>query len=125
MNTYIDIDIEFPEGFDEIMRKWVAQKCYCEMDVSLADLSEITGVDKEDLSLFFKYRMGMDFISWRNFLRIEEAKRLLIENEELSAQIIGECVGFRDRANFYKQFVKIVGCSPNQWRIANSNPFQF
>ena len=49
-------------------------------------------------------------------LRIEEAKRLLLENPEMSINIIAELSGFSDRSNFHRQFTKIVGCSPKQWR---------
>ena len=66
--------------------------------------------------MYFASRMGMDFKTWRTNLRIEEAKRLLIENPELSTHIISEMSGFSDRSNFHRQFVKVVGCSPKQWR---------
>ena len=77
------------------------------------------GTSKEVLHMYFTTRMGMDFKTWRTGLRIEEAKRLLIENRELSTNVIGEIAGFSDRSNFHRQFVKIVGCSPRQWREHN------
>jgi AraC-like DNA-binding protein len=46
----------------------------------------------------------------------EEAKRLLLENREISTNIIGELAGFSDRSNFHRQFVRIAGCTPRQWR---------
>ena len=42
--------------------------------------------------------------------------RMLIENKDFSINIIGELSGFSDRSNFHRQFVKLVGCSPKQWR---------
>ena len=47
---------------------------------------------------------------------IEEAKQLLLKDRHASTNIIAEACGFSDRSNFHRQFVKIVGCSPKQWR---------
>jgi AraC-like DNA-binding protein len=37
----------------------------------------------------------------------------------VSINVVGEMAGFSDRANFYRQFVKFVGCSPREWRETN------
>jgi AraC-like DNA-binding protein len=58
----------------------------------------------------------MDFKTWRTELRIEEAKRLLLKDRNISTNLVGEMAGFSDRSNFHRQFVKIVGCSPRQYR---------
>jgi AraC-like DNA-binding protein len=63
----------------------------------------------------------VDFRTWRTGLRIEEAKRLLLENKEASINIIAEASGFSDKSNFHRQFVKIVGCSPKDWRDSDGN----
>ena len=60
--------------------------------------------------------MGVDFRTWRTQLRIEDAKVLLLEKKNVSINVVGEMAGFSDRANFYRQFVKFVGCSPKEWR---------
>ena len=66
--------------------------------------------------MYFTTRKGMDFKTWRTELRVEEAKRLLLENKELSINVIGEISGFSDRSNFHRQFVRLVGCTPREWR---------
>ena len=71
---------------------------------------------REMLHLYFTTRMGMDFKTWRTELRIEEAKRLLLKDKKISTNLAGEMAGFSDRSNFHRQFVKIVGCSPRQYR---------
>jgi AraC-like DNA-binding protein len=76
---------------------------------------------KEVFHLYFATVKGVDFKTWRTGLRIEEAKRLLLENRDVSTNIIGEVAGFSDRSNFHRQFVKIVGCSPKQWRESGGN----
>lgn len=98
------------------LEKWVKQKGFSEYDKSREEVAKELGTSKEILHMYFTTRKGIDFKTWRTELRVEEAKRLLLENRELSTNIIGEIAGFSDRSNFYRQFVKLVGCSPRQWR---------
>ena len=101
---------------DRALRTWVAQKRYCEYNKSRDDIAKELNTTKESLHHYFVTREGMDFKTWCTELRIEEAKRMLIENMDFSINIVGELAGFSDRSNFHRQFVKLVGCSPKQWR---------
>ena len=102
--------------FDRALKTWVEQKRYCEYDKSREDIARELNTTRESLHHYFVTRKGMDFNTWRTELRIEEAKRMLIENRDFSINIIGELSGFSDRSNFHRQFVKLVGCTPRQWR---------
>jgi AraC-like DNA-binding protein len=103
-------------AFEKALKAWVAQKRYCEYDKSREEIAEELNTTKDALHQYFITKKGMDFMTWRTALRIEEAKRMLIENRNFSINIIGEMCGFSDRSNFHRQFVKLVGCSPRQWR---------
>lgn len=96
--------------------KWVIQKKFTEYDKSRDDVAKELGTTRELLHIYFVTHVGLDFKTWRTELRIEEAKSLLLEKKDISINIIGEMAGFSDRSNFHRQFVKIVGCSPRQWR---------
>ena len=101
---------------ESALDKWVKQKKFCEFDKSRSDVVAELGTTKELLHLYFSTHVGKDFKTWRTELRIEEAKHLLVENKDLSTNVIGEIAGFSDRSNFHRQFVKLVGCTPKQWR---------
>lgn len=101
---------------EESLERWVAQKRFREYDKSRDEIVRELNTTKEMFHLYFATVKCMDFKTWRTGLRIEEAKKLLLENKEVSTNIIGEVAGFSDRSNFHRQFVKIVGCSPKQWR---------
>ena len=107
---------------DRALRAWVNQKRYCEYDKSRDDIARELNTTKESLHHYFVTKKGMDFNAWRTELRIEEAKKMLIENMDFSVNIIGELSGFSDRSNFHRQFVKLVGCSPKQWRESGGKP---
>ena len=96
--------------------KWVKQKKFSEYDKSREEVAQDLNTSKEILHMYFTTRKGMDFKTWRTELRVEEAKRLLLENKELSINVIGEISGFSDRSNFHRQFVRLVGCTPREWR---------
>lgn len=102
--------------------QWVKQKKYCEYDKSREEVAKELRTTKEHLHIYFSTIKGVDFKTWRTELRVEEAKKLLLENKEVSTNIIGEAAGFSDRSNFHRQFVKIVGCSPKQWRESDGKP---
>ena len=101
---------------EKSLEKWVEKKLYTEYDKSRDDVAKELKTTREFLHLYFTTRVGMDFKTWRTSLRVDEAKRLLLEKENVSINIVGEMAGFSDRSNFHRQFVKIVGCSPRQWR---------
>ena len=101
---------------DRTLDKWVKEKRYRQYDKSREETAEELGTTKEMLHIYFSIRMGVDFRTWRTQLRIEDAKKLLLEKKNVSVNVIGEMAGFSDRANFYRQFVKFVGCSPREWR---------
>ena len=101
---------------EHALDKWVKEKRYREYDKTREQIAKELNTSKEMLHLFFVTRMSVDFKTWRTRLRIEEAKLLLLENQEMSINIVAELSGFSDRSNFHRQFTKIGGCSPKQWR---------
>lgn len=101
------------------LQRWVKEKRFREYDKTREQIARELNTTKEMLHLYFTTKVGVDFKTWRTGLRIEEAKRLLLENPEMSTNIIAELSGFSDRSNFHRQFTKIVGCSPKQWRETN------
>ena len=106
---------------EKALEKWVADKRYREYDKTRDDIARELRTSKDLLQLYFSTRMGVDFRTWRTNLRIEEAKTLLLENKDASINIIAEASGFSDKSNFHRQFVKIVGCSPKEWRDSDGH----
>ena len=114
-----DLSVSNETEFKRLERnldKWVKQKKFSEYDKSREEVAQELNTTKEFLHMYFTTRKGMDFKTWRTELRVQEAKRLLLENKELSINVIGEIAGFSDRSNFHRQFVKLVGCTPREWR---------
>ena len=104
------------------LKQWTDQKRFREYDKSREDIARELNTTKEILHHYFTSIRKVDFKTWRTELRIEEAKRLLLKDKNASTNIIAEASGFSDRSNFHRQFVKIVGCSPKQWRDSQGHP---
>ena len=107
---------------ERALQKWVDEKNYRKYDMSREDIASQLKTSKEFLHHYFLNRLGVDFKTWRTQLRIEDAKKMLLEDKKISTNLVGEMCGFSDRSNFHRQFVKIVGCSPREWRESAGNP---
>lgn len=106
------------------VEQWVKDRKYREHDRTRDQIAREMNTTKDMLHLYFVMKVGMDFKTWRTNLRIEDAKKLLLENKEMSINIVAELSGFSDRSNFHRQFTKIVGCSPKQWRESGGTPLE-
>lgn len=107
---------------ERALQKWVDEKNYRKYDKSREEIADELKTSKEFLHHYFLNRLGVDFKTWRTQLRIEDAKKMLLEDRKISTNLVGEMCGFSDRSNFHRQFVKIVGCSPREWRESAGNP---
>ena len=67
-------------------------------------------------SATFKKQTGMNYIDYLTQIRIQAAKSLL-SNPEFTVTQIGYMVGYKDPKQFRKQFAKLVGSSPSEFRM--------
>ncbi|MBN2627082.1 MAG: response regulator [Spirochaetales bacterium] len=84
-------------------------------NISLEDVSDAIGRNPSYLSSLFKKRTGIGFLEYLTQVRMEEAKELLSDKTRSIADTAGE-VGYRDTKHFARQFKKIVGLSPTEYR---------
>ena len=100
---------------DKLVSKWVEGKGYRMPDRTIEDAARRIGTDSATLYRYFQTR-GEDFRTFRSRLRLEDAMVMLLEDRESSATVIGQRVGFNDRANFTHQFKDYTGFTPDAWR---------
>ena len=74
------------------------------------------GISPSQLHQYCLKELGMDFRTWRTSLRIEEAKKMLLEEPGTSISLIGRRVGINDRSNFSRLFKSHTGYLPSDWR---------
>ncbi len=116
-----ELDKKEAERLDWALRRWVENKCYRQCCVSRDEVAKQLDTSRTFLAKYFTQVMKVDFNTWRTSLRVEDAKRVLLDDKDLPIDLVGEMVGFSDRSNFHRQFTKIVGCSPKKWRESAGN----
>jgi AraC-like DNA-binding protein len=104
---------------EERLGQWVAQGRHYENYKSMDDILDELGLTGEELSLYCSKVLKKKFLSWRKELRLEDAKKLLLEHPEAPVCHIGYAVGMNDKSNFRRQFKDYVGYTPLEWRKQN------
>lgn len=92
------------------------KELYKEADVKLLNIAKNIHISTHKLSQLLNDNLGKSFASFINDYRIEEAKRLLKENEKITLEAIGYESGFSSKSNFYATFKKLVGKTPSEFR---------
>ncbi len=86
-------------------------------DISLEQLSASLNVSPFYLSKLFKEEKGANFISYVTALRMEKAKRLLLDDRLIIKEIASK-VGYNDQNYFSKLFKQEFGLTPTEYREA-------
>ena len=92
------------------------EKIYREMELKLDDVAAMLRITPHQLSEFINDCMGMNFTSYINHYRVEEAKRLLVDKPEESTLTIGFQVGFGSKQSFNTIFKQQTGMTPSGYR---------
>ena len=106
---------------EKIMNIVVMQKKYRDKDYSAKRLAEDLGTNTRYISAVVNVRFHMNYTSFVNKYRIEEAMTLLVDKryQDLRMEEISDMVGFANRQSFYASFFKIMGITPRVYRISH------
>jgi len=85
--------------------------------ITAAELARDLGVSQDYLASQFRQRFGMTLQRYLLSRRIEMARNLLLSTD-LPIKAIGWECGISDQQYFNKQFRRICGVSPSQFREA-------
>lgn len=102
--------------WDYLKKQIVTNKYYREPGVTIEDIANKLNIGRTSLSNLINREEMVNFNTWINRLRIEDAKQLLLENPDYTIATISEIVGYTEQANFSRQFKQVSGESPLIWR---------
>lgn len=89
---------------------------YADPGLSLAGVSEEFRLPTSNVSILFKEETGEKFIDYVLKIRLDHARRMLVETDE-PIQSIAEKVGYTHVISFHRAFKKLVGFPPGEYRV--------
>ncbi len=112
-----------PKLMDEMKEKIlniiVMQKKYKDKNYSAKKLAEDLGTNTRYISAVVNVRFHMNYTSFVNKFRIEEAMTILVDKryQDLKMEEVSDMVGFSNRQSFYASFYKIMRMTPREYRL--------
>lgn len=105
------------EVCERATRHMEESRSYLRSDISLALFAKESKIPQRTLSRSINGCMGCNFFEFVNRMRIEEAKRRLLElrTSDFNIDSIYPDCGFRSRSTFYMVFKKVTGKTPAAW----------
>ncbi len=98
----------------EILMK--EQRIYTNTKLSLYSLAGQLQISPQQLSYIINEKFGKNFKTYINEYRIEESKKMLMENTYLSLEGIGQKSGFGSHTAFLNFFKQMTHLTPGQYR---------
>lgn len=83
--------------------------------ITMKDICAALGRTKSAICPAFKEKYGITVMDYLAGLRIDEAKKMLLETD-MTVSEISDDIGFSDTSYFSKVFLKIVGITPTHYR---------
>jgi len=113
----IDIEEKKKEIVKTLTNYLNTSKAYTKFDLTISDLSKATNIHTKLISGSINTILNLNFNSYINHFRIEEAKNKLKNStySNLSIEGIGQEVGFHSKSTFYRAFKKETGVTPKEF----------
>jgi AraC-like DNA-binding protein len=119
------INPEVMDGLKErILKIILFQKRYRDKDFSAKKLAEELGTNMRYISAVVNVKFHMNYTSFVNKFRIEEAMTLLADERyrKMSVEDVSDMIGFSNRQSFYASFLKITGITPREYKMRHKPP---
>ncbi len=104
------------EFYDQLLSYIQNQKPYLNNDLRLVELADGTGFSTHTLSKLINEKAKKNFNQFINEYRLEEARKLLLQNSNASIKTIYFDVGFNNKATFNSAFKNKYKCTPSEYK---------
>ena len=108
--------IEAVELTKILKQTMVIDKLYIDANLKLQDVAKYLNIVPHRLSQLMNDNLNKNFTSFINEYRINEAKKLIQENDKLTLEAIGYECGFNSKSTFYSAFKKHSGTTPSKFK---------
>lgn len=109
---------------ERILNIIVMQKKYKDKNYSAKKLAEDLGTNTRYISAVVNVKFHMNYTSFINKFRIEEAMTILVDRryQGLRIEEVSDMVGFANRQSFYASFFRLVNMTPREYRLQHLVP---
>lgn len=108
------------EILSSVIERWVQQRRYTDPSMSIGTALQEMDITAATLNFYLQVSLGIDgYRQWIPYLRIEEAKRLMLANPNYSLDAIAEECGYSNRPAFSRAFKTLEGIPPGEWQKKN------
>ncbi|MCR9145080.1 MAG: helix-turn-helix domain-containing protein [bacterium] len=97
------------------------EKCFADEDLDIQRLADLLEIKRHQLSELLNHIIGLDFKSYLNQFRVQEARELLLAEPDRSVLSIAFAVGFNSKSSFHQVFRKFAGVTPTEFRERQSS----
>ena len=106
---------------EKILEIVLIRQKYKDKNYSARQLAIDLGTNTRYVSAVVNVKFHMNYTSFINKFRVEEAMTLLKDRRyaDCNMQEISDMVGFANRQSFYQSFARFTGMTPRQFRLAN------
>lgn len=110
-------------SIDDAVSCWTSRqdKPYLKRGITVASVSAEMKISPRVLSDYLNNVYEVNFNTWINTLRLEQAAEMMLENPKLPFKELYAKVEFSDLAAFAKAFKKCYGVAPGQFRTEKCN----
>ena len=98
---------------------WTAGQNYCLSYPSYDDLAQELELSREQLGWFFSEILDIKFLSYRKRQRVAYAAWLIRADATMPAAAAGQKAGIADKSDFRRQFIEVLGVTPEEWRSSS------
>jgi AraC-like DNA-binding protein len=114
--------LDVPAVLTRLGASMEADQLYRDPDVTVQSLATRLGLQHHQLSWILNRCLNMSFHTYINRYRLEEAKRLLVENPRMTVLEIAFTVGFNSKSAFNSVFSRETGLTPTVFRHKTHAP---
>lgn len=110
----IKSDNEYLDRITKIFRYVEENYMY---DISLHDAASLLHLNEYYFAHFFKKYTGLSFGKYLTKIRVEKAKKLIMDSDKPLTEIAMEC-GFSSVKMLHRAFRSVEGCSPSEYKYS-------
>ena len=96
------------------------RKMYLDCSLKVADVAAVVGTNSRYVSDCIKASRGCTFTQFVNNYRIEQGKRLLLQQPDAKITSVALQSGFANETSFFRTFKSMTGMTPREW-VAQQN----